>query len=252
VTPVQAADMITKAPAVAATEWWYEGYAEIGGRFDINDPDQRKLGKFYKYEDLRPGVFGNFYYGAHRTGPDPWDLAFWGTNAGWDDQAFGLDMSKPGTYYLTFGWDETPHVYSKDAKTTFSGIGGNVLSSPTYGVVNPFPAAIPPGTLGIVNGNTNVFDLGIRRDTASFQGRWTPDTSWDITAGYSHMHREGTQQLSTENTTQTGPATTNVTRTSIQIPKPVDDTTQNGNIKAEYAVGQTVQRGARLRCLILQ
>jgi MtrB/PioB family decaheme-associated outer membrane protein len=217
--------LVTKAPAAAAVlapAWWFEGYAEIGGRFDMNNPDQRALGKFYRYEDLRPGVFGNFYYGAHRTGPDPLDIAAWGTNIGWDDQAFGLDVSKPGTYYFTFGWDQTPHVYSKDAKTTFSGVGGNVLTSPVY------PTTTLAAAQAVVNANTNIFDLGIRRDTAAFQGRWTPNDNWDITGGYSHMHRDGTQQLSTENTTGS-------TRTSIQIAKPVDDVTQTGNVKAEYA-----------------
>ena len=90
--------------------WWYEGFAEIGGRFDLNHPDKTTLGKFYEYRDLRPGVFGNFFFGAHRT-PDPFDIEVWGKNVGWNDQAFGFDLAKPGSYYLTFGWDETPHVF---------------------------------------------------------------------------------------------------------------------------------------------
>ncbi len=133
---VLAADtMPTKAPIAVAPVWWYEGYAEIGGRAYLNDPDRSKLGRFYRYEDWSPGVFGNFFAGAHRTGPDPLDIEAWGKNIGWNDQAFGLDIYKPGTYYLTFGWDETPHNYCFDAKTTFGPIGGNVLSTPTY----PFP-----------------------------------------------------------------------------------------------------------------
>jgi MtrB/PioB family decaheme-associated outer membrane protein len=224
-SPARAADtMPTKAPAIVAPIWWYDGFAEIGYRGYLNDPDRRKLGRFFRYEDWSPGVFGDFFAGAHRTGPDPLDIEAWGKNIGWNNQAFGLDIYKPGTYYLTFGWDETPHNYAFDAKTTFSGIGGNTLISPV----------IPTGSLAAaqaaVNANTNIFDLGIRRDTASAAARWTPNDSWDITADYTHMHRQGTQQLSTENTTTIPGAT----RTSIQIPKPVDDTTQNGSVKAEY------------------
>src|SRR5689334_4731385 len=89
VVPARAADMVTKAPAAEPLPWWYEGFAEIGGRFSVNNPDRRDLGKFYEYRDLRPGVFGNFFFGAHRV-KDPLDIEIWGKNVGWDDQAFGL------------------------------------------------------------------------------------------------------------------------------------------------------------------
>jgi len=224
-SPALAADtMPTKAPAIVAPIWWYDGFAEIGYRGYLNDPDRRKLGRFFRYEDWTPGVFGDFFAGAHRTGPDPFDIEAWGKNIGWNDQAFGLDIYKPGTYYLTFGWDETPHNYAFDAKTTFGGIGGNILSTVTY------PTGSLAAAQAVVNANTNIFDLGFRRDTASAGARWTPTDNWDITADYSHMHREGTQALSAETTTTIPGAT----RTSIQLPKPVDDTTQNGNLKAEY------------------
>ena len=96
-SPALAADMVTKAPVAVGPQWWYEGYAEIGARFDLNHPDKTTLGKFYEYRDLRPGVFGNFFFGAHRNGADPLDIEAWGKNVGWDDQAFGLDLAKPGT-----------------------------------------------------------------------------------------------------------------------------------------------------------
>ncbi len=226
VTPVRAADLVTKSPAVEVPAWWYEGYAEFGWRFDMNNPDKSQLGKFYRYEDLRPGPFGNFYYGAHRTGPDPFDFDIWGTNVGWDDEAFGLDASRPGTYYFTFGWDQTPHVYSKGARTTFGPIGSSVLTTPSY----PFPPSAASNAF--VNANATMFDLGFRRDTASVNGRWTPTDNWDVTADYSHMHREGTQPGSAVTFTTTAGATT---RATMQLPKPVDDTTQNANVRTEYA-----------------
>jgi MtrB/PioB family decaheme-associated outer membrane protein len=233
--PARAADMITKAPPPPPVIWWYEGYAEIGGRFYLNDPDKTKLGKFYEYRDLRPGVFGNFYFGAHRTGPDPFDLTASGFNIGWDDQAYELNLSKPGAYYLTFDWDETPHVYAKDAKTTYSGT--DFLTTPKY----PFfagntanPAAVAANT-AFVNANSNTFDLGYRRDTASGKARWTPDDNWDINASYSHMHRTGTQPQSAVTFAPPAGRGGADQRASIQFAKPVDDTTQNGSLKAEYA-----------------
>ena len=130
-SPALAADVMPmKAPAAVEPVpfWWYEGFAEVGGRFFLNNPDHSSLGSFYKYRDLRPGVFGNFFYGAHRTGADPLDIEVWGKDIGWDDQAFGLDLSKPGSYYLTLGWDETPHVYTNNAHSIWSGVGGTFLT----------------------------------------------------------------------------------------------------------------------------
>ena len=228
-SPVLAADIYTKAPvAVADRHGGTRAIAEIGARFNVNDPDKSKLGRFYRYEDLRPGVFGNFFAGWHRSGADPFDFSIWGKNVGWDDQAFGLDAAKPGTYYFDFYWDETPHVFARDARTTFSPIGGNILSTPTY----PFPPSAATQTF--VNANATQFNLGFRRDTAAVKGRWTPDDNWDITADYMHMHRHGTEALSA--VTFVPPAGRDPqTQSIVTMPKPVDDTTQNANIKAEYA-----------------
>ena len=225
---VLAADkMVTKAPVAEPVQWWYEGFVEIGGRFYLNNPDKSALGKFYEYRDLRPGVFGNFLYGAHRTGPDPIDIVVWGKNVGWDDQAFGLDYARPGQHYLSLLWDETPHVFGKDARTTYS--GGSTLTTPTL----PFP----PGaaTVTAFNALSSGIDVKYRRDTAAAKYRWTPTDNWDITLDYSHMHREGNQRLSAITFAPPAGRGGADTRASIEFARPVDDTTQNSNLKGEYA-----------------
>src|SRR5450631_3291916 len=86
-SPARAADtMPVKAMTDVAPLWWYDGFAEIGGRAYLNNPDRTRLGRFYRYEDWTPGVFGNFLFGAHRTGADPFDIEAWGKNVGWNDQ----------------------------------------------------------------------------------------------------------------------------------------------------------------------
>ncbi len=223
-----AAELVTKAPVAAPVQWWYEGFAEVGGRFNIQASDRTELGKFYRYEDLRPGVFGNFLFGAHRNGPDPLDIEAWGKNVGWDDQAFGLDIAKPGTYYLTFGWDETPHVWSQKARSIWSGVGGNNL---TVNVFTPAPAVAPnAANAAIIANGANTIDLKIRRDTASAAARWTPNDNWDFAADYSHMQRSGVQSQGMVSFSGTAS-----TRTTFEVPKPVDDVTQNAKLKGEYA-----------------
>jgi len=228
VSPVQAADtMPTKAPAIVGPAWWYEGYAEVGARFFLNNPDRKDLGKFYQYQDLRPGVFGNFFFGAHKTGADPLDIEAWGSNIGWNDQAFGLDIAKPGSYYLTLGWDETPHVWSTNAKSIWSGVGGNNL---TVNVFTPAPGVAPnAANAAIIANGANTIDLKIRRDTASAGVRWTPDDNWDFSAGYSHMHREGVQSQGMVSFSGTSGS-----RSTFEVAKPVDDVTQNAMLKGEY------------------
>lgn len=222
-----AADMMpTKAPPIIAPTWWYEGFAEVGGRFDLNSPDKNSLGKFYEYQDLRPGVFGNFYIAAHRT--NPIDIAVWGKNVGWNDQAFGVDFAKVGEHYLSLGWDETPHVFSRDAKTTYS-TSGSTLSTPTY----PYPPSAT--TQAFVNANSRTFDLKYRRDTASAKYRWTPSSNWDFKVDYSHTHRHGEQALNAVSYSLPAGRGGAGTRNPIELPKPVDDTTQNGNFSGEYS-----------------
>jgi MtrB/PioB family decaheme-associated outer membrane protein len=218
--------------AAAEPMWTYDGFAEIGGRFDLNHPDKTTLGKFYQYRDLRPGVFGNFLFGAHRSGADPFDFVAWGKNVGWDDQAYGLDLASPGAYYLTLGWDETPHVFANNAKTTFGPIGGNVLSTPTYPTAGGVPTA---ATAPFVSANSTLFDLKYRRDTARTQFRWTPTDDVDVNVDYSYTHRDGTQGLSALTFSLPAGRGGADTRAPTELPKPVDDVTQNGNIKGEYA-----------------
>ena len=241
-SPVLAADVMPmKAPPLAAPLWWYEGFAEIGGRFDMNSPDKSTLGKFYTYRDLRPGVFGNFFFGAHRT-VDPFDIEVWGKNVGWEDQAYGLDVTKPGSYYLTFGWDETPHDYWQNAKTLYTGIGGNVLTVPASvrGALNNSIGAngLPTAASNtIINNNSSTIDLRYRRDTANAAARWTPTDNWDFNADYTHIHREGAEAMGAVSFSPAAATSTasGATRSTFELPRPIDDTTQNANLKGEYA-----------------
>ena len=83
-------------------------------------------------------------------------------------------------------------------------------------------------------------DIGIRRDTASASFRWVRGRlgrQFD----YSHMHREGTQVdgvvfwLS------------GYFGVSAQVPKPVDDTTQNFGLNGEYAARPPGERHLPLK-----
>jgi MtrB/PioB family decaheme-associated outer membrane protein len=227
-----------------ANSWWYHGYIEAGGRAFLNNPQKNgvasqggsSLAKWYEYRDIKPGAFGNFDLSTG-TNNGLYLIDVWGENPGYDDQHYELNASKAGEHYFNFIWDETPHVYSNSAQTIYNGVGSDHLTLPSGlsatlyansgNGANPTSAAQRAAIQNTLNANEHQTDIGIRRDTAAADWRWTPNTAWDVRADYSHMHRWGTQV----DGVVFSPGTSGVVS---QVTKPVDDTTQNFGVNGEY------------------
>lgn len=230
--------------------WWFHGELEVGGRFFLNNPQrdgknylgQNSLAKFYEYRDLRPGPFGNFHL-ATGTSNGLYQIDVWGKNVGYDDQRYDLTASKAGQHYFNFQWDQTPHLYSTSAQTIYNGVGTNALTlvpglagGQLWGVSghgNPInPAGVIPtnanAVQALINANVHQTDIGIRRDTASVDYRYTPTANWDIKADYSDMHRTGSQVDGVTFSWGTSGV-------RVDAPRPVDDRTQNYGLNGEYA-----------------
>jgi Putative outer membrane beta-barrel porin, MtrB/PioB len=245
--PVKAVPLV-----VEDTPWWTHGFFEVGGRTFISASPfgghiwqgQGSLAKFYEYSTNKPGPFGDFFITAgSRNGI--YEIDTWGYNPGYSDQEYNAYWTKAGEHYLNLNWDQTPHIYSTSASTLFTGIGTNALTlaNPNFGSqlhtalgLGPNAAFPPSGSVtaaqgrtisAIVNQNLLPTDIGIRRDTASVDYRYTPTDNWDIKAFYSDMHRTGTQVDSVLFT-----ATNNGSR--VDVPKPVNDQTQNFGASGEY------------------
>jgi hypothetical protein len=249
------ADMPVKAAPVAVvdTPWWTHGFVEVGGRGFLNDPTygghiyqgQGSLAKYYEYSTVKPGAFGDFNVAAGSK-DGLYEIDAWGKNVGYSDQAYNAYLSKAGEQYFNFNWDQTPHVYSTSASTLFN-TNGNALTLINPNIGNQMSAA--GGTLGfptiptaatpaslaktnaissIINSNVVPTNVGIRRDTASVDYRYTPTDNWDIRANYSNMRRTGSQ---VDGVLFTG---TN-TGSRVDVAKPVDDTTQNFGVNGEYS-----------------
>ena len=261
ILPAAAGDVAAPASSmsVADTWWVYHGEVEVGGRFFLNNPQNdgikaqggQALGKYYEYSDSKPGPFGQFWLNG-QTKDGLYNFNVWGDNVGYNDQRYEADGSKAGEHYFDVIWDQTPHVYSTNALTPYSGLGGPALVLPP-GLSNRlfFDAGCGLGGAGnqpttCTSGNpptgtssaaplirrdlTNSLyttDLGIRRDTAGVAYRWTPTDAWDINVAYMNMHRWGTQV----DGVVFSPGTSGV---AAQVPKPVNDTTQNFGVNGEY------------------
>ena len=75
--------------------------------------------------------------------------------------------------------------------------------------------------------NEHNIDLGVQRDRGEVDYRWTPSPDWDVNIDYSNEHRYGVQEQ--------GFLFSDSTSTPMaQVAAPVDDTTQDASISAEY------------------
>ena len=227
--------MPLKAPAASAEPvpyWWLHGTIEAGGRDFLNDPqrngsaylNQNSLAKYYEYSTVKPGPFSNIWLSAgSKDGLHQID--FGGQNICYSDQSYYLDMSKAGEQYLSLGWDQSPHIYSTSAQTPYLGVGTNLLTLP----VGLGAANVKNGNASAITPDLQQTDIGIQRNTASAQYRWTPNDSWDIKADLSDMRRSGTQVGGV-----VGVGTSSFPYGPTQVPRPVDDTTVNYGLNGEY------------------
>ena len=247
------ADLPVKAPVVVELPWWTHGFVEFGGRGFVNDPQRgghifqggNSLAKYYEYSTIKPGPFGDFNF-ATGSGNGLYEIDAWGQNVGYSDQRYNAYLSKAGEQYFNFQWDQTPHIYSTSASTLFNTNGNALtLANPNIGqqmftaggvgfptatnnagaiaALNTKAAAVG----AIINQNVHPTDIGIRRDTASVDYRYTPTDNWDFRANYSDMRRTGSQVDSVLFTaTNTG--------SRVDVAKPVSDSTQNFGVNGEY------------------
>lgn len=236
-----------KAPVAVELPWWTHGFIEVGGRGFLNDPLRgghtyqggNSLAKYYEYSTVKPGAFGDFFVAAG-SGNGLYEIDVWGKNVGYSDQRYDAYLSKAGEHYFDFMWDQTPHVYSTSAATLFN-TNGNALTLANPVIGSQLHAAVGnaawPGTPSaaqaaaistIINRNVHPTDVGIRRDTAAVEYRYTPTDNWDFRANYSNTRRTGSQVDGVVFSPNTGGA-------RADVAKPIADTTQNYGVNGEYA-----------------
>jgi MtrB/PioB family decaheme-associated outer membrane protein len=231
--------------------WWYHYYVEVGGRAFLNNPQRdgsiafggQSLAKYYEYSTLKPGPFMDGW-ASFGSNDGLYRIDAWARNVGYSDQQYQFGFSKAGEQYFDFGWDQTPHIYSTSAQTLYNGVGSTHLTLPP-GLSNQMfnDAGCTPGPAGCgfiiapakaaqvqqdIFSSTHRSDIGIRRDTASVDYRYTPNDHWDLRANYSNTRRTGTQVDGVLFSPTIGGV-------RVDVPKPVADTTQNYGVSGEYA-----------------
>src|SRR5215813_10705199 len=246
----QGAPAVT-APAPEWPKWYFYGGLEAGDRFFGDRPGSgfgrapppanwltpvttQSRAKFEEYGEVRPGAFLDWINLQTGTTDGRYAFDFWGRSVGLNNQSYSLDASELGRHYLSLGWDQTPHLISTSAKTIVGGVGTSSLTVPNsvqaalQAQLPNAALAAPPaanGVLGqtartnienIINSNLTPLQLWTQRDKATAGYRFTPTPGCTSPA------------------TPQSPRPTNV----VEIPQPLNDTTQNVEGKGEY-VGTT-------------
>jgi MtrB/PioB family decaheme-associated outer membrane protein len=161
--------------------WNVEGEVELGGRFYLDKPDQEERAKLEEYRDLDEQPFGAFRLGLFP--PDErFRIDLGGLKIGQDDQEFFLSAGRTGLWLFDFDWNQTPHVFSTNARL--------LATEPSDGV---FTLPTPRPSLPTHNLAPSIDEISTRWDTARFGFTLAPSPDWDLQLEYSWIHKHGDQ-----------------------------------------------------------
>ena len=216
------ADLAEETDEQPAEEFYLHGFIEVGGLVFIDRPPVEDRAKFEEYGETSPGFIIPEVYLEFGTADGLHFAEIHGTNLTWNDRNVVVELSKPGSHYLTFGWDETPHLYSTSAVTLHSGPANDLVVDDA--VQTALAAAVPAARGAIIDANVRRTDISVDRKTGKAELRLTPSPQWDIRLNYSHEKRDGTK-----------PFRGNLGFGDIvEFPEPVDYTTQTIGASAQY------------------
>jgi MtrB/PioB family decaheme-associated outer membrane protein len=171
--------------------------------------------KFNEYRDIRTGVTGNAAVQAEKG---KYYLDFTATDIGRRDQSYNLHGGQWGGFKFDLKYDELPHNFTENAKTFYSGVGGNNL---TY-------TPQPPSTfLPSTNPATwSTFDYSV--DRKDYGGGFKLDMLKPFFFGVSaaREERRGVIPIGTSGTSPGGIA--------LELPAPVNYLTDTLKLEAGY------------------
>src|SRR3990172_2338975 len=93
-----------------------EGEIESGLRFNVDDPERRRTQKFEEYRDMGEGLQLEGLRLRLFRPDESYAVEFGGSKWGREDQEFSLGVGRLGLWEFRFDWDQTPHVFSTDAR----------------------------------------------------------------------------------------------------------------------------------------
>jgi MtrB/PioB family decaheme-associated outer membrane protein len=167
--------------------------------------------KFNEYRDIRDGFTGDLMM-QYESGN--YYIDFGATEVGRKTQRYELSGGKWGSFKYFLSYDQLPHNLTYDAKTLYQGFGGANLSYPIH----------PPST----NVSTwNTFDYSVERKTYAGGLKYDRLKPFFFDVTLSRENRKGLMPSAAAGTSPGGIA--------LELPSPVDYTTDNFKVEAGYA-----------------
>jgi hypothetical protein len=213
------AGLFAATPAFAQTDadpFRVEGSATIG--YLNNNSSAFDRASLDLYQDLSNGVLSNF--GLRGRNSRSWFDGY-GENFGRDDQFMYIRGGMYGVYKAGAYLNDIPHVFSSNAYTPYSGVGGNTLTA-------SFPlSALPTAALPQAPGTWNQFVWGYdRRDVGGYV-EWQRNSPWYFRADGNQVTFDGTKVGSAANGTSPGNG-------FVDLAFPTQYTTNNWGVEAGY------------------
>jgi len=202
----------------SASDWDYSGQVEFG--FIGGDADDRNA-QYRMYQDVDNGAYLNNFSLQLKNPASGQYVDVTGGGAGRHDQFYGLQFGHYNSWKVKLFFNETPHVFTNQYKSFWSGIGtGNLIL---------LPGLTPGGTGSIATDNANVAaqalndpntTLSLARKKGGIRIDMDLSTTWKGYVSYTREDRKGARPFGAVwgdiNTNGTAP---------IEVPEPIDDTT---------------------------
>ena len=202
---------------------YFRGKVKVGGIVFIDRPPLGDRAKFEEYGETPEGFVLKKLYLEYGTNDGRQYAQFLGTDIFQNDRNLYLEVMQPGLVYVAVEWDETPHLLSTSSRTLHTGAGTSTLTVDD-GVQTALAAAAPAARGAIIEANLRPVTLEVNRETGKFGVRYTPTDEWDIQFNYSHEDKTGQRWLGAN----LGFAAI------IEIPEPINTTTQNFGASIQY------------------
>ena len=168
--------------------WLYKGDIEIGG---LGLSGGKRASKFIEYSDLKSGAYLNNFSLQMSQPETAYFVESHGGGLGRHDQYVGLSFGKYNEWRVKSFYRETPHVFTTQYRSLWSGVGSSNLTLNTLPPGGTTNAAITDINIGNAALATPYSELAITRKKGGVNVDVKLTEHWSGFVSYTHENRGG-------------------------------------------------------------